>query len=133
MYKIKQLYLILTALMLSASCTSVLITGASGGVAYTFTNVAYKTVWYPINEVQYAMHNALERMDIKESSVRKTENEVEIVAETVDLTIYIDLQRITSRTTKITVDARKSFVLKDKSTATAIIDQTEIILDRRSY
>ena len=132
MYRKIQLYLISTVLLLSANCTAVLLTGASGGVAYTFTNVAYKTVWYPISEVQYAIHRALDRMDIKELSVRKTESGVEIDAETVDLRIYIDLDRITDRTTKITVDARKSFVLKDKSTSAAIIDQTEIILNRGS-
>jgi microsomal dipeptidase-like Zn-dependent dipeptidase len=57
-----------------------------------------------------------------------TKGGVRIVSETMDLKIYIDLNSITNRTTKISVDVRKNIVLKDKATATAIIDQTERIL-----
>lgn len=121
---------ILNILLLISGCESILLTSASGGIAYTFTNVAYKTVWYPIDEVQLAVHKALERMDIKELAVRKTASGFEMDAQAADLTIYIDLQNITSRSTKIAVDARKEFVLKDKATATAIIEQTELILKR---
>ena len=132
MYKKLQLVLILTVLLLSAGCASILLTGVGSGIEYTLTNIAYKTVGYPISEVQSAMHKALERMGVKELSLKRTGSKVEIASETVDLKIYIDLQWISNSTTKISVDARKNLILKDKATAAAIIEHTEMILAHRS-
>ncbi len=115
-------------LLLLPGCTSVLVTGASGGVAYTLTNVAYKTVVSPIDQVEYANRLALMKMKIKYLERRETGNGVQIVAETDELNIYIDLEKITAKTTKIGVDAEKNIVLKDKATAVAIIEETEAML-----
>jgi hypothetical protein len=131
MYNKIGLYLILTALLLAAGCASILLTGVGGGIEYSLTNIAYKTVGYPISEVEAALHKSLERLGIKELSLKKTESKLEIVSETVALKIYIDLQWISNGTTKISVDARKQIILKDKATATAIIEQTEMILRHR--
>jgi archaellin len=127
-----RLYVLLTCMMISAGCASILLTGAGGGIGYTLTNIAYKTVGYPLDEVTSAIRVALISLDISEKSIRKTSKEVEITAETSALNIDIDLELITDRTTKITVDARKSFIFKDKATATAIIEETELILKRNS-
>ncbi len=51
-----------------------------------------------------------------------------IIAETSDLDIYIDLEKITPKTTKMSVDAKKNIVMKDKATAVAIIEETEALL-----
>ncbi len=132
MYKKIRLYLILAVLLVPAGCASILLTGAGGGIEYTLTNIASKTVGYPIIEVQPAVHMALGRLGVKELSLQKAENKVEIAGETISLKIYIDLQWISNRTTKITVDARRNIILKDKAMATAIIEQTEMILNRKS-
>ncbi len=110
------------------ACTSVLIAGASGGIAYTFTNVAYKTIPAPIDQVEFANRLALLKLGIRYIKSTETENEVRITAETAELKIYIDLERITAKTTKISVDARKSVFTKDKSTAAAVITETEAML-----
>ncbi len=126
------LCLITISLACSAGCTSVLIAGAGGGAEYTLTNVAYKTVNYPMERVQSAVHFALNKMAIRDMKTLKTEKGVRIVAETIDLKIYIDLDWITVRTTKISVDARKNFVMKDKATAAAIIERVESVLEGKN-
>ena len=56
---------------------------------------------------------------------------MEISATTARLKIYIELERITNKTTKISVNAKKNVVLKDSATATEIIEQIETILEGR--
>ena len=56
---------------------------------------------------------------------------MEISATTDRLKIYIELERITNKTTKISVNAKKNVVLKDSATAAEIIEQIETILEGR--
>jgi len=128
-FKLYSLCLLLCIAFLSSGCTSVLLTGASGGVAYTVTNVAYKTVTFPPEQVENAVRAALKKMGIKETGSKKIENGIEISAATAKLKISIDIERITDKTTKISVDAKKNVVLKDSATAAEIIEQTEKILE----
>jgi hypothetical protein len=124
----KTLYFAYVCLLLLSGCASVLIAGASGGVAYSVTNIAYKTIPCPIDQVEFANRLALIKMGMKYVEVIKTENRAKIFAETSELEIYIDLNKITPKSTKISVDAKKNFLLKDKATAEAIIDETEAML-----
>ena len=124
----KTLHFAYVCLLLLSGCASVLIAGASGGVAYSVTNIAYKTIPCPIDQVDLANRLALIKMGIKYVEVIKTENRVRIFAETFELKIYIDINKITPKSTKISVDAKKNFLVKDKSTAEAIIDETEAML-----
>lgn len=107
----------------------VLVSGAGGGVAYTVTNIAYKTFSYPIEEVEDATHRALEKMLIDEAGEEELEDGVKISATTKKLDVYIDLEKITPNTTKVSVNAKRGPVLKDKSTATEIISQIEKFLE----
>lgn len=127
-HEIKAVFCIFWLLLLPG-CASVLVTGASGGVAYTVTNVAYKTVVCPLDKVEFANRLALMKMKIKYIGRRETGNGVQVIAETRELNIYIDLEKITPKTTKIAVNAEKNFILKDKATAVAIIEQTEAMLE----
>jgi hypothetical protein len=68
------------------------------------------------------------KMGIKYVEVTKTENRARLFAKTSELKIYIDLNKITPKSTKISVDAQKNFLVKDKSTAEAIIGETEAML-----
>jgi len=129
--KITPFCLLLCIALLSSGCASILLAGASGGAAYTLTNVAYKTISFPIEQVENAAHRALKKMGIKESGKKKIENGVEISATTAELKIYIELERITAKSTKISVDAKKGTFIKDRATATEIIEQTERILEGR--
>lgn len=126
-HKITHLFAYACLLLLSG-CASILIAGASGGVAYSLTNIAYKTIPCPIEQVEFANRLALMKMGIKYVEAVKTENRSRIFAETSELKITIDLNKITPKSTKISVDAKKNVLLKDKSTAEAIIDETEAML-----
>ena len=125
----KHMNFLLCYFLLLSGCASVLVAGASGGVAYTITNVAYKTIVAPIDQVEFANRLALIKMGIKQVEREETGNVVKIFAETSELKIHIDLEEITPRTTKISVDAAKNVVVKDKATAAAIIEQTEEMLE----
>ncbi len=117
-------------LLLLSGCTSVLVTGASAGVAYTVANVAYKTIVSPIDQLEFANRLALMKMKIKYVERIETGDGVMIVAETSELDIYINLEKITPKTTKMSVDAEKNIVVKDKATAVAIIEETDTMLER---
>jgi hypothetical protein len=67
-------------------------------------------------------------MDIKIIEDNKSEDGRTITADTEELDIVIDLEEVTSKTTKVKVDARKRVVLKDKATAAEIINQVGKIL-----
>ncbi len=118
--------------LLHSGCAAVLLTGASGGVAYTLTNVAYKTVSFPFNRVDNAVHGALRKMGILHIEKKTIDGGVQIAAETPDLKIYIDVEMITSKSTRLCVDVRKNIILKDKATATEIIEQTIKILEAKA-
>lgn len=108
-----------------ATSPAVIVSGAGGGVAYTFTNIAYKTVSFPSDRVEASLKRALKKMGIKEVERKSSDGVVTVKAKTVKLNIDIDLERVTPKTTRIRVDAREGLVLKDKATATEIITQTE--------
>ncbi len=126
------------AILLSSGCSSLpltlpialplIVSSAGGGIAYTVTNVAYKTFSHPIEDVEEAVHQALEKMKIEESERETYEDGVRITATTKKLTVYIDLEEITPATTKVRVNAKRGVVLKDKATATEILVQTGLFL-----
>ncbi|MCE5311676.1 MAG: DUF3568 domain-containing protein [Nitrospiraceae bacterium] len=128
MRKFYSVVMVILFLSQCCGCAAVVVAGASGGVAYTLTNVAYKTVNYPLAQVKLASHNALKNMGISERDVRPIDGGYRITGATDRLTIEVELEMITSKSTKISVDARKNIVVKDKATATELIDQIVRIL-----
>jgi len=110
-----------------------MVAGVSGSVAYTMNNVAYKTVSFSLAATDVALRNALRHMDIREADRNTSDDKIEIEAVTRDLNISIILERITAKTTKISVDAKKSFVIKDRATAAEIIEQTVAILQSAKF
>jgi hypothetical protein len=81
-----------------------------------------------VDRVHQATISALKKMDIKIIEDNKSEDGRTITADTEELDIVIDLEEVTSKTTKVKVDARKRVVLKDKATAVEIINQVGKIL-----
>jgi hypothetical protein len=61
-------YLLLSVLSCSAGCAPILLTGAGSGIEYTFTNIAYKTVNFPMAQVKSAIHITLKKMEMRELS-----------------------------------------------------------------
>jgi len=130
MIKFKR-YVIFLLLPVIAGCAAAAVSGAGMGIEYTITNVAYRTLNYPLDQVNQATLQALKKMDIKIQCNWRTEEGREIEAYTKDLTIVIDLEYITSKATRIKVDAREAVILKDKATAAEIINQVDKILEER--
>jgi hypothetical protein len=115
-------------LLFLSGCTAVALTGAGVGVSYTLTNVAYRSFSSPVDRVHGATIDALKKMGIRVVDDSKAENGRTLTAETSELYIVINLEKITSKTTQVKVDARKNFFLKDKATAAEIINQVGKIL-----
>lgn len=111
-----------------SGCTAVALTGAGVGVSYSLTNVAYRSFSSPVDQVHSATIAALKKMGITITDDSESEAGRTITAETSELNIVINLERITSKTTQVKVDARKNVFLKDKATAAEIIYQTGEIL-----
>jgi len=82
-----------------------------------------KTIACPIDQVEFANRLALMKMRMKYVERMETENKVNIVAETSELNIYINLEKITPKTTKISVNAEKNIVMKIWQRAVAIIEE----------
>ena len=110
-----------------AGCAALVVTGAVAGtvagIEYTYDNVAYKTFSFPYDPTYRATMRALERMGIGVAGTKKTNKGTEIVANTVDLRIEIELEKVTEKSTKVSVNAKKGVFSKDKATASEILVQ----------
>ena len=98
--------------------------GAAAGVQHTLTGIAYKTFTAPMPRVRTAVKTALSNMDIKVGATEKIENGERIRARAADRDIEIELEALSSRTTRVRSTAR-SGIFMDSATATEIILQTE--------
>ncbi len=108
-------------------------TGTS--VAYLLDSIAYKTFTASLDDLQVATLKTLDRMDIEVREIevnevatesgKKTETGRKIVAVAGDRSIEIELDRLTSKTSRMRVNAKKGWFLKDRATAVEIIVQTE--------
>ena len=95
----------------------------AGGVEYTLTGVAYRTVNADLTATKRAAVKALKQLDMNPSGPVNTDKGAKVLAATSTLNIKVEMERITSRATKISVDA-KARVLRDKATAAEILRRT---------
>ncbi len=102
---------------------------AGTGVSYSLDSIAYKTFTAPEERLRAAMLKTMKRMDIEVKENQATESGRKIVAVAADRTIEIELERLTSQTTRMRVNAKQGTFFKDRATATEIIIQTERALD----
>ncbi len=123
------LILVLSSCSLTGLAVPAAVSGGAAGVNYTFTNIAYKTISYPIADVETALSKALKKMDIQQTERKEEEGKVSITAVAGNLDIDVNLEKITMTETNIRVDAKKGVFVKDKAMATEIIVQTEKILE----
>ena len=134
--KIKGWLPIFMALALISSaygCAAVVAGGAAAGtvagIDYTYDNIAYKTFTADYERTFRAVLAALERMGILVKDSRVTAKGSEIRATTANLEIDIDLERISPKATRVSVNAKKGPIfLKDRATATEILVQVGKIL-----
>ncbi len=112
-----------------AALIPVFVSAGGGGVAYTVTSVAYQTFSHPFEEVEGAVHDALEKMEIETVGNEDIEDGIKITASTKKLKIYITMEKITPATTKVKVNAKRGTFLKDKATAKEILVQVGRMLE----
>jgi hypothetical protein len=106
-------------------------TGAGQGVSYTLDSIAYKTFTLPVDDLETATLRTLNRMDIPVTAREHTESGITIEAKAGDRDIDIDLDRLTARTSRMRVNVKVNWILKDRATAVEIIQQTSTAADEQ--
>lgn len=99
-------------------------------VSYTLDGIAYRTFTAPLPQVERATLTALNDMGMEVEGAEKTDEGKAIKAKGADRQIEIELQAISSKTTRIRTVAKNGIFFKDRATATEIILQTERILGK---
>ena len=99
-------------------------------IAYTMDGIAYRTFTAPLPQVERATLTALNDMGIKIEGTEKTDEGKAIKAKGIDRQIEIELQAVSSKTTRIRTVAKDGIFFKDRATATEIILQTERVLGK---
>jgi Protein of unknown function (DUF3568) len=102
---------------------------AGTGVSYTLDSIAYKTFAASLEGVHGATRQTLRRMDIAVQEDQPSATGRTLVAVAGDRTIAIELDRLTSRTSRMRVNAKQGWFFKDRATATEIIVQTAQTLE----
>ena len=101
--------------------------GTATGVQHTLSGISYRTFTASLPEVRAAVLTALGRMGIKDTARSKTVEGEVITAKVGGRDIEIELDAITSKTTRMRTTVRNG-LLMDSATGTEIILQTERIL-----
>ncbi len=117
------------ALFSVPGCAGVALTAGgiagSTGVNHTLSGIAYKTFATPVDELHFATLKTLGRLDMEVSEDKEIASGFEILALARDRKIEIELESLTSRTTRMRVVVNKGDIFfKDAATATEIIIQT---------
>ena len=99
-------------------------------VSYTMDGIAYRTFTAPLPQVERATLTALNDMGMAIEGTEKTDEGKAIKAKGIDRQIEIELQAVSSKTTRIRTVAKDGVFFKDRATATEIILQTERILEK---
>ena len=122
------LSLLPSALLLSG-CAAVAISAAGAGAGlgfpYVFSDCADRTLNYAFDQVDRAAPRVLKKMDINLLAETETGTGKRIKASTGRLEINIDMEKITMRATRVTINTKKGAFLKDRATAEEILHQLE--------
>ncbi len=106
-------------------------TGVAGGtgVSYTLDSIAYKTFTASQEQLQTATVKTLRRMAMDLTDNQATESGRQLTATAGDRTVEIELDRITSKTSRMRVNVKQGWFFKDRATAGEIIVQTAHTLE----
>ena len=133
MFRALAVTLILALSQPLAGCAAVGVTllglGAGLGASHQLGGIGYRTFTDTLPHVKRATMTALSRMAIAVKDVEKMENGERIKATAGDRDIEIELESLTSKTTRMRTVARKNGgLIVDSATAVEIIIQTEKVL-----
>jgi hypothetical protein len=119
----------LIPIIFSSGCAALAISaagaGAGIGLPYVLTDCADRTLNYSFDQVDRVTPKVLKKLDIDLLSETEIENGKRIKASTDSLDILIDMEKVTMRATRVTINAKKGTILKDPATAGEIINQLE--------
>lgn len=110
--------------------SAVLGTVGEKGVAHTLDGAVTRTFTVPVEGLHKATLLALQRMDMPVTETRKDGTSRETHARAGNREVVITLDRFTSRTTRMDVVVKRWIVVRDRSTASEIIAQTDQILSK---
>ena len=128
-----RLCLAAVSLLFAGGCAALLVGGATGtlkGFEYSFENGADKSFTTDLSTLKDASVRALEEMAFQAQAPVPTSSGFRILAATPKLDIQIDLEHVTDRVSRISVNAKKGFFRKDRATAAEIIRRTGSLIDR---
>lgn len=112
--------------------------GAGTATGYTLDGIAFRTFTASIDDTHGAALRTLRRMEMKVESdkvAEKAQNDAskpekrEMVALAGDRKIYVELEKLTPRTTRMRVTAKQGWFWRDRSTAGEVIAQTADALE----
>jgi hypothetical protein len=119
----------LILLIFSSGCAALAISaagaGAGIGIPYVFNDCADRTLNFSFDQVDRATPKVLKKLDIDLLMETEIENGKRVKASTNNLEILIDMEKITMRATRVTINAKKGTLIRDKATAEEIINQLE--------
>lgn len=121
---------LLTGLALSG-CAPMVTTaagvGGSAALTHTLNGTTYRTFTAPVARVRVATVSALNRMKIKviSENIKDKSNVILVTAKTSERNIEIQIEPISTNTTRMRVAAKSSIFLYDNATAEEIIMQTK--------
>ena len=101
---------------------------AAGSVLHQPT--AYRSFTYPKAQVHAAALQALERMQIQKTKDERNGDAIRMRCRTEHLKIYITLAPITPTVTKVSINAKKNWFMKDQTVAVEILSQMDQALGR---
>jgi hypothetical protein len=102
----------------------------SESVNYTLDGIAYRTFSAPMDQMQRATLTTFKRMNIAlKSDEAKDDGCRELLAAVGDRTIFVELEKLTARTTRMRITAKHGWMWRDRATAGEILVQTERTLD----
>ena len=103
--------------------------GGSTAVSHTLNGITYRTFTASSGKVKHAALTALSRMEIKLVSSTQQDKTELLNATASGRTIQIQLEPLTSNTTRMRVTATNGGFIYDSATATEIILQTERVME----
>src|SRR6267142_6365170 len=103
--------------------------GASAGIDYTMNGAATRTFTAGHDQLRGAVLTTLRRMAITVKADASTDEGRKIVAEAIDRSVEIELERLTTKATRMRVVVKQGIFFRDRATAGEIIAKTGQIVD----
>ena len=115
----------------SQGCAVPMTDGANGpSVNFTLDGIAYRTFGAPVDTLQRATLTTFKRMELAlQSDEPKDDGCRELIAADADRTIHVELEKLTARTTRMRITAKRGWVWRDRATAGEFIVQAERALN----